>query len=79
MMSGAVGENGAIPRVAHRHMYLWIEDQIEAKERGAKGITTITTLEHFYQEVKQANEGNKHYNFQKLQELVAKAPPYSLL
>jgi hypothetical protein len=73
------GGGGPVPRVAHRHMYLWIEDQIGARDRQHKGLTTVETLDKFYEEVALANLGNKHFSSLKLRELVAKAPPYSLL
>jgi hypothetical protein len=60
-------------------MYLWIEEQIEARDSVTKGLTTIESLDNFYHQVRMANEGNRHYSFSKLQELVSKAPPYSLL
>ena len=71
---------GTYPRVAHRHLYLWIERKVQ--ERGmeaARRVKTIASLEAFYAEVAKANEGNFYYSPSKLRELVAKAPPYSLL
>ena len=72
---------GVFPRVAHRHMYLWIEQQIEVKEKlgGQKFATTVDSLDQFRNEVKVANEQNKHFSPLKLQELIDKAAPYSLL
>lgn len=71
---------GPYPRVAHRHLYLWVERK--TNERGAEAarrIKTIPSLEAFYGEVAAANAGNKHYSPLKLQEMVVRAPPYSLL
>lgn len=71
---------GPYPRVAHRHLYLWVERK--ANEKGpeaARRVKTIPSLEAFYGEVAAANAGNKHYSPLKLQEMVVRAPPYSLL
>jgi hypothetical protein len=71
--------HGSIPRVAHRHMYLWLEDQIELRQRTNKDLTRVESQETFLNEVMTANTGNEHFSLNKLKELVAKAPPYSLL
>jgi len=39
----------------------------------------IESLETFYREVLDANEGNEQFNFEKLLELAQKQPPVSLL
>jgi hypothetical protein len=71
---------GTYPRVAHRHLYLWIERKTnENGPEAARRLKTIPPLEAFYGEVAAANAGNKHYSPLKLQEMVVRAPPYSLL
>lgn len=72
---------GVFPRVAHRHMYLWIEQQIELKVKAGGPIfsSQVDSLDQFRQEVIVANENNKHFSQLKLQELIDKAAPYSLL
>lgn len=71
---------GTYPRVAHRHLYLWIERKTnEGGPEAARRLKTIPSLEAFYTEVAAANARNRHYSPLKLQEMVARAPPYSLL
>ncbi len=71
---------GAYPRVAHRHLYLWIDKKVQdLGEEEARVLKSVGALDTFYAEVAAANAGNTLYSPAKLQAFVAKAPPYALL
>ncbi|TFJ80775.1 hypothetical protein NSK_007952 [Nannochloropsis salina CCMP1776] len=71
---------GAFPRVAHRHLYLWLDQKIsELPENEAKRVKAVGRLDSFYEEVNRANAANTLYDAAKLKEFVAKPSPYSLL